>query len=31
MNDPNFFNELKKKLMNSELSDFFASFFTVNE
>ena len=26
-----FFNELKKKLMNSEWSDFFATFLTFNE
>ena len=26
-----FFNELKKKLMNSEKSDFFATFLTFNE
>ena len=25
------FNELKKKLMNSEYSDLFATFFTYNE
>ena len=31
MNDPIFCNELKKKLMNSELSDFFATFLTGNE
>ena len=30
MNNP-IFNELKKKLMNSELSDFFATFPTFNE
>ena len=31
MNNPTFFNELKKKLMNSEYSDFFATFLTFNE
>ena len=31
MNNPIFFNELKKKLMNSESSDFFATFLTFNE
>ena len=31
MNNPIFFNELKKKLMNSEKSDFFATFLTFNE
>ena len=31
MNNPISFNELKKKLMNSEWSDFFATFFTYNE
>ena len=31
MNNPIFLNELKKKLMNSEKSDFFATFLTFNE
>ena len=31
MNNPIFFNELKKKLMNSEYSDFFATFLTFNK
>ena len=30
MNNP-FFNELKKKIMNSEKSDFFATFLAYNE
>ena len=30
MNNPIFLNNLKKKLMNSEQSDFFAIFFTFN-
>ena len=30
MNNP-IFNEMKKKVMNSELSDFFATFLTFNE
>ena len=31
MNNPIFLNELKNKLMNSEQSDFFATFLTFNE
>ena len=31
MNNPIFFNELKKKLMNSEQSDFFATFLAFDE
>ena len=31
MNNPIFFNELKKKLMISEQSDFYATFLTFNE
>ena len=31
MNNPIFFNELKKKLMNSEISDFCVIFLTFNE
>ena len=31
MNNPIFYNELKKKLMKSELSDFFATFLSSNE
>ena len=30
MNNPIYINELKKKLMNSELSDFFTTFLTFN-
>ena len=31
MNNPSFFNELKKKVMNSEYLDLFATFLTFNE